>query len=96
MTQVFPNGLQGLLDRLEQTGFGNQINSWLGNGPNQPISVDQLRTALNDEHIQQFSQSLGIPSDKVLSFLSAHLPAAVDRQSPQGTLQPVAASGEPS
>ncbi len=93
LTQVFPNGMQGVLDQLQQTGFGSHISSWLGNGPNQPISVDQLRSALNDEHVQQIAQSLGIPTDKALEFLSAHLPAAVDQQSPQGTLQPDVAAG---
>ena len=87
LSQVFPNGMQGVLDRLGQSGLGGQVSSWVGNGPNQPITVDQLRTALGDEHVQKIAQSLGIPTDKVLEFLSAHLPAAVDQQSPQGVLQ---------
>jgi|SwirhisoilCB3_FD_contig_31_3739295_length_539_multi_3_in_0_out_0_2 uncharacterized protein YidB (DUF937 family) len=87
VARVFPNGLQGLLDQLQQSGLGAKVSSWVGNGPNQPITVDELRAALSNEHVQQLAQSLGIPADKVLEVLSAHLPAAVDRQSPDGTLQ---------
>lgn len=92
LAQVFPNGLQGLLDRLQQSGLGAQVSSWVGNGPNQPITVDELRRVLSDQHVQQIAQSLGIPADKVLEILSAHLPAAVDRQSPNGVLQEPASS----
>jgi uncharacterized protein YidB (DUF937 family) len=85
--QVFPNGLQDVLNQLQSTGFGSHVSSWLGNGPNQPITVDQLRAGLSDERVQQLGQKLGLPVDKVLALLSEHLPAAVDQQSPQGTLQ---------
>jgi uncharacterized protein YidB (DUF937 family) len=94
LARVFPNGLQGMLGQLQQSGLGGQVSSWVGNGPNQPITVDQLRAALSDQHVQQLAQSLGIPTDKVLEFLSAHLPAAIDQQSPQGVLQEPAASPE--
>ena len=28
-----PGGLQGLLTNLDQAGLGNQVQSWLGQGP---------------------------------------------------------------
>ena len=33
----------GLLQQLQQSGLGPQVASWLGNGANMPVSVDQLR-----------------------------------------------------
>jgi uncharacterized protein YidB (DUF937 family) len=41
-----------------------------------PISEEQLRAALGDEHVQQLAKSLGIPVDQVLPALVAHLPQA--------------------
>lgn len=94
LNQVLPSGLQGVLNQLQQTGLGAQVSSWLGNGPNQPITVDQLRAALTDQHVEKIAQSLGVPTDKVLELLAAHLPAAVDQQSPNGVLQqPQATAG---
>jgi uncharacterized protein YidB (DUF937 family) len=80
----------GLLQQLQKSGLGPQVNSWLGNGANLPVSVDQLRAALGDEHVRQLAASFGIPIvpiDQLLGQLSQHLPAAVDHMSPSGTLE---------
>jgi uncharacterized protein YidB (DUF937 family) len=79
--------LGGLLDQLQKSGLGPQVSSWLGNGANLPVSVDQLRQALGDDTIRQISASLGIPIDQLLNQLSQHLPATVDKLSPSGTLE---------
>lgn len=79
--------LGGLLDQLRKSGLGAQVSSWLGNGANLPISVDQLRQALGDDTIRQLSQALGIPVDQLLNQLSQHLPATIDKMSPNGTLE---------
>jgi uncharacterized protein YidB (DUF937 family) len=79
--------LGGLLDQLQKSGLGPQVSSWLGNGANLPISVDQLRQALGDDTIRQISQTLGLPVDQLLNQLSQHLPATVDKLSPNGTLE---------
>src|SRR5882724_1761438 len=77
----------GLLQQLQQGGLGGQVASWLGNGSNLPVSADQLRSALGDEHLQQMARQAGLPVDQLLSMLSQHLPQTVDRLSPNGTLQ---------
>jgi uncharacterized protein YidB (DUF937 family) len=79
--------LGGLLQQLQKSGLGPQVTSWLGNGANLPISVDQLRQALGDDTIRQLGTSLGIPVDQLLNQLSQHLPATVDKLSPNGTLE---------
>ena len=79
--------MQGLLDKLQQSGLGPQVASWLGDGKNMPITPDQLRTALGSSQIQQLAASFGIPVDKVLATLAEHLPSIVDKLSPNGTLQ---------
>jgi uncharacterized protein YidB (DUF937 family) len=79
--------LGGLLDQLQKSGLGPQVSSWLGNGANLPISVDQLRQALGDDTIRQIAASFGIPIDQLLNQLSQHLPATIDKLSPNGTLE---------
>ena len=76
----------GLLQQLQQGGLGNQVSSWLSNGQNLPISPDQLRSALGNEHVQQMAQQAGLPVDKLLAMLSQHLPQTVDQMSPNGAL----------
>ncbi len=79
--------LQGIVNQLQQGGLGPQVQSWLGNGANMPVTADQLRAALGNEHVQQLAAKFGVPADQVLQMLAQHLPAAVDKASPNGTLQ---------
>jgi len=79
--------IQGLLDKLQQSGLGPQVSSWLGDGKKLPITADQLRAALGNGQIQQLAASFGLPVDKVLASLAEHLPTVVDQLSPNGSLQ---------
>jgi uncharacterized protein YidB (DUF937 family) len=81
-------GLQGLVTQLQQGGLGPQVQSWLGNGQDLPVTAEQLRGALDNEHVRQIAQHFGIDPDTALNLLAEHLPGIVDRASPQGTLNP--------
>jgi uncharacterized protein YidB (DUF937 family) len=73
---------------LQQGGLGPQVQSWLGSGANLPVTPDQLRAALGNDHVRQLAQHFGIDPDAALKLLADHLPNAVDQASPQGTLKP--------
>lgn len=79
--------LQGLLDKLRQSGLGPQVNSWLGGGPNQPVTAAQIEAALGDGAMGKISATLNLPPDEIAGFLAAHLPTLIDAISPQGSLQ---------
>ena len=85
--QVLPGGLNALLDQLRRSGYESQVNSWLGRGPNEPITADDLRKVLDNEQVRQMAQKLGIPMDQLFPTLAKALPEAVDRNSPDGTLR---------
>lgn len=82
--------LQGLVDKLQQGGLENQVQSWLGSGKNLPVSPDQLRAALGNDQVRQLAEHFGGPANEVLKLLSDHLPKIVDQASPNGTLTPSA------
>jgi uncharacterized protein YidB (DUF937 family) len=77
----------GLLQKLQQSGLGPQVSSWLGNGTNMPVTADQLKSALGNQNLSQIAAQLGLPMDQLLGQLAQHLPAAIDHMSPNGTLQ---------
>src|ERR1700690_966283 len=79
--------MQGLLDKLQQSGLGPQVSSWLGDGKNLPITADQLKAALGNEQVQQIAAHFGLPMDKILATVAEQLPAIVDKLSPNGALQ---------
>ena len=79
-------GLGELLQRFQQSGYGDIVNSWIGNGPNQPIAPDQLHEALGPDTVNELSQQTGVPRGDLLSQLSQALPTLVDRFTPQGRI----------
>ena len=80
--------LQGLVAKLQQGGLNDQVQSWLGNGTNLPVSADQLRAALGNQRVQELARHFGLPVDAAMKLLAEHLPTIVDQASPNGTLQP--------
>jgi uncharacterized protein YidB (DUF937 family) len=80
--------LNGLLAQLQQGGLGAQVQSWLGNGANMPITADQLKAALGNPQVQDIARHLGLPVDAALAMLSEHLPKVVDQASKNERLQP--------
>jgi uncharacterized protein YidB (DUF937 family) len=79
-------GLSAIVAKLQQTGLGAQVSSWLGNGQNIPITADQLKQVLNNDQVKQLAARFGIPVDQVLDVLAKQLPTTVDHASPNGTL----------
>ena len=80
--------LNGLVSALQRGGLDAQVQSWLGNGANMPITEDQLKAVLGNAQVQDFARHLGLPVDQTLSMLAKYLPDIVDKASPNGTLQP--------
>ena len=77
----------GLLKQLQEGGLQKQVDSWLGNGQNAPVSENQLKDALGNEQLRQIARQLGLPVDEVLDKLSKYLPEAVNQASPNGQLE---------
>jgi uncharacterized protein YidB (DUF937 family) len=79
--------LQGLVTQLQQGGLQRQVQSWLGNGANLPVTAQQLQAALGSDQLKQLAGHFGLPIDSVTKLLADHLPTIVDQASPDGTLQ---------
>jgi uncharacterized protein YidB (DUF937 family) len=80
------DGLGGLVERFRQGGLEEVIKSWIGTGPNKPISTGQLHQALGPETVDGLSRETGLPRDDLLSQLSRLLPEVVDKLTPNGKL----------
>ncbi len=79
-------GLGALVEQFTQAGHGGAINSWIGNGQNQPIAPHDLGAALGPETVGQLSQQTGMGSADLLSQLSQLMPGVVDQLTPQGRM----------
>jgi len=79
-------GLNAIVAKLQQAGLGNQVNSWLGNGQNLPITADQIKQVLGSDVVRQLAAKYNIPVDQISEVLAHQLPLAVDQASPNGKL----------
>ncbi len=80
------SGLGGLLSKLEQGGLGNQVNSWIGTGQNQPVSPTQMGSALGPNIIKTLAQKSGLSEEELTNQLSQVLPNIIDKLTPKGRL----------
>lgn len=76
------NGLSELVQRFEQGGLGDVIQSWIGSGPNRPIETDKLHQAIGPETVDRLSQNTGMPKGELLPLIAQILPTIVDRLTP--------------
>jgi uncharacterized protein YidB (DUF937 family) len=79
-------GLQGLVSEFERNGLGNTVKSWVGTGPNQPISTADVQRALGPDLLQQLSAKSGLSVQDLTDKLAQVLPQAVDRMTPDGSI----------
>lgn len=78
--------LGALVSRFQQGGFGQQAQSWVGTGQNQPIAPHEVESALGGHAIDALMQQTGMSRDQVLAELSRELPQAINQATPQGRL----------
>ena len=79
-------GLDGLISQFEGAGLGHIAQSWVGNGPNQAVSPQQLQGVFGEQQVQQMAGQAGMQPNDFLSQLSQHLPNAVHGMTPNGQL----------
>jgi uncharacterized protein YidB (DUF937 family) len=79
-------GLGDLVAGFQRAGLGHIADSWVGTGPNHPVSPDQLRNVLGQDRVQDMADQAGMDQSSLLSQLAQHLPKAVDGMTPNGRL----------
>ena len=81
-------GLGGLLAQFQNAGLGHVAQSWVSNGPNHPVSPEQLQNVFGEQQVQTMANQAGMEPGNFLSQLSQHLPQAVNGMTPDGQLPP--------
>ena len=84
--QGMAGGLGGLVSQFENAGLGHIAQSWIGNGPNQQVSPQQLQNVFGQDQVQGMASQAGMEPNDFLSQLSQHLPNAVHGMAPNGQI----------
>lgn len=79
-------GLGGLLQQFQNNGFGQHMQSWVGNGQNLPITAEEVQQVLSNDQVQALLQRTGLPIQALMPLVAKILPHAVDQATPDGQL----------
>ena len=79
-------GLEGILGKFQQAGYGQQAQSWIGTGQNQPIDPNILQQILGQGQFGEIAQKLGITREQASSGVAEMLPQVVDEMTPSGQI----------
>jgi uncharacterized protein YidB (DUF937 family) len=77
-------GIEGVLAKFQQAGYGSQAGSWVSTGQNMPISGDVLSQVLGSGQLGQIAQQLGMSHGDAAGGLASALPQVIDHMTPQG------------
>ena len=73
-------GLDGLVEKFKQAGMADQVNSWIGNGQNLPISAEQISQILGSDVVRTVAANI------LAAPLIAMAPRIVSHVAPGGML----------
>ena len=79
-------GVQGVVSEFEKNGLGATVQSWVGTGPNQSISPEEVHKALGPDLLQQLADKSGLSVADLAQKLAHVLPQAVDKLTPSGAI----------
>jgi uncharacterized protein YidB (DUF937 family) len=77
-------GLGALLNRFHQNGYGEQAQSWVGTGDNEPIPPEAVSRVFNQNELSEIASQAGVSQDEARTGLSALLPQIIDHLTPHG------------
>ena len=83
LNNLVGNGQGGLnlvtfVSGLSQNGLGEIVGSWLGNGENRSISIEEITTLLGSEKVAAFASELGLSQESAAGALADVIPQVVD------------------
>ena len=80
-------GLGGLTDLLSKAGLGDQVQSWIGTGENQPVSAEQIQASLGQTGaLGQIAQDAGVSEQDAAGGLAQLLPGLINKLTPNGSI----------
>jgi uncharacterized protein YidB (DUF937 family) len=83
---LITGGLNEMMDKFNQAGQKDKVDSWVGTGPNKDMAPPDLKSALGPDMIATLARATGLSEQELLTRLSKTLPQAVDRYTPQGRI----------
>jgi uncharacterized protein YidB (DUF937 family) len=79
-------GLQGLTSKLSSNGLGQQVQSWVGHGQNQPVSGSEVHQAIGPDTVGHMARQSGMTPEETSDHVARALPDMVNQATPEGRM----------
>jgi uncharacterized protein YidB (DUF937 family) len=76
--------LDGLMQKLRESGMEEQVSSWVAKGQNMPVVGEQIKKALGNEKVAEIARKLGVTNEQAADDLAQAVPEVVDQVTPDG------------
>jgi uncharacterized protein YidB (DUF937 family) len=86
-------GLSSLVQKFQNGGLAETVNSWIGQGQNAPVQPGQLGSVLGQQTIGDLARHSGMSEQELLAQLAKVLPNIVNQLTPNGRLPTAAELG---
>ncbi|MFE3762505.1 YidB family protein [Streptomyces sp. NPDC059104] len=77
-----PTTLSISVKDLADAGLEPQLRSWVGSGPNEPVTAEQIALAVGEEELARTADSLGRGPRALAAHIALALPQLIDTASP--------------
>lgn len=75
-----------IVNKMQNGNMGELVQSWLGDGENEPIEDNQVKEMFGSDRISEFASRLGLSQEEAVGGLRDALPQMVDKASSGGSL----------
>jgi uncharacterized protein YidB (DUF937 family) len=82
--------LSELVQKFQNAGHAETVNSWIGQGQNAPVQPGQLGSILGQQTIGDLARQSGMSEQELLAQLAKVLPNLVNSLTPNGRLPTLA------
>lgn len=86
ITDPRSGGIGGFIDKFRNAGLGPLVDSWISAGNNEPLSGDQVESALGADAVDGLATRAGVDRRAASAALGGIIPSVVDTLTPDGDI----------
>jgi uncharacterized protein YidB (DUF937 family) len=78
------NSLADIISSLQAKGMSDEVQSWIRNGKNQPVSGEDIKSMVDRQQLAQLAKQQDMTPDELCEHVAQVLPGLVDKATPNG------------
>ncbi len=79
-------GFSGFVERFREAGLGEAVDSWIGDGSNQPITDQEVESAFGSETVDEIAEQSGLDRTVAVSALGTITPQIINALTPDAKI----------